>query len=477
MFALFRLHYVARNMHPRGNNPADAAVRALSEFDARNQVVQPRFDPPIQVPEIPPVAPSEPRRPGVTPVSLLLVLLLVYVIIKVQIVVVLVTMALLFATVIERPVSELEKKRIPRGLCILIVYAVILGTIVLGGILLAPTIAREVDIFRRDGPGQLAELQQSWRNSNLALLNGAGADGLGRVIKAIDNPPSLPQQTTVDLITGIVGGIAGAISVFVMAFYYLLEKQWIRRLAILQIHPSARERVNRVWDDVEAQVGRWMRGQIVLCLVIGVVSTIGYGLMGVRFWPILGVIAGITEAIPIAGPWLGGALAVTIALTDSWQKALIAAAFVAVLQACENWILVPRVMRGAVGLTPLTVFLAILAGSQFMSVLGAFLAIPVAAVVQVIVGDYFKARRAANRIPPRQDIGWRWMREQVQREIFDEDDEKHAEEAPRAMEQTAPSHRNRWVSSALTKVGPRETKPAEEESPADKEGGFTPAPK
>src|SRR5262249_24887449 len=145
---------------------------------------------------------------------------------------------------------------------------------------------------------------------------------------------------------------------------------------------------------------------------------IGYGVMGIRFWPLLGLFAGITEAIPIVGPWIGGIPAVVIALTQSWQKAVMVALFVVALQACGDWVLVPRVRRGAVGWSPLTVFVAILAGSEFMGVVGAFLAIPVAAVVQVIVGDYLRTRRAASRLPEPQPTGWRWMREQLQYDVF-----------------------------------------------------------
>ncbi|HEY7034165.1 MAG TPA: AI-2E family transporter [Thermomicrobiales bacterium] len=404
----------------------------------------------------PPVPPSAPRRTGLTPLNLFLVLLVAYVVLKVQLVLVLVLLALLFATVIERPVAELEKRRVPRGLSILAVYVAIIGTLVLAGFLIAPTISEEAHRFRTEAPQQLLELQNTWRTSSNDFLRGAGVRGLDRAIDAINNPPQLSEDTAMGLVTGIGGGVVGAVTVFVMAFYYLLEKQLLRRLILGQMTPATSTRVGRVWDDVEAQVGRWLRGQLILCFVIGTASLIGYGLMGVRFWPLLGIFAGITEAIPIVGPWIGGVPAVTIALTQSWQKAIMVALFVVVLQTCENWILVPRVMRGAVGLSPLTVFVAILAGSEFMSVVGAFLAIPVAAVVQVIVGDYLRSRRAANRLPASQPTGWRWMREQLQYEVF------HTESPPSGEISPAPSSTpsgttppSGWTSNALTRVGGR----------------------
>jgi predicted PurR-regulated permease PerM len=413
----------------------------------------------IEAPESapgPPVIPTGPRRSGLTPVNLLLVLLVAYVVLKVQLVLVLVLLALLFATIIERPVAELERRHVPRGLSILAVYVAILGTLVLAGFLLAPTIGDEAHHFRTEAPQQLLELQNEWRTSDNDFLRGAGVRGLDRAIDAINNPPKLSEDTAMGLITGIGGGIVGAITMFVMAFYYLLEKQLLRRLILGQMLPATSARVGRVWDDVEAQVGRWLRGQLILCTVIGTASLIGYGSMGIRFWPLLGLFAGITEAIPIVGPWIGGTPAVVIALTQSWQKAVMVALFVVVLQTCENWILVPRIMRGAVGLSPLTVFVAILAGSEFMSVVGAFLAIPVAAVVQVIVGDYLRSRRAANRLPEPQPTGWRWMREQLQYEVFHAEPPSASEVTPARRStpagETTPSG---WSSNALTRVGGR----------------------
>jgi hypothetical protein len=141
-----------------------------------------------------------------------------------------------------------------------------------------------------------------------------------------------------------------------------------------------------------------------------VTATIGYALIGVSFWPLLGLWAGVTEIIPILGPWLGGVPAVIIALTQGWQTAAVVVGFVVLLQLMENAILVPRVMRGAVGLTPLTVFIAILAGTEFAGVAGALLAIPVAAVIQVMLSHYTEARREAKLAGLSALPGWRWMR-------------------------------------------------------------------
>jgi predicted PurR-regulated permease PerM len=345
-----------------------------------------------------------------TPLSLLLVLIAAFVLMKIQLVVVLVLLAVLFATVIERPVMALHRRRVPRPLSILAVYVMIIGGIVLAGLLAAPLISNEAQRFRDEAPAQLRDLRAQWELGGNAALKGPGVNVLDRLLAEIDNPSSPSEDVTVGIVTGVGGGLIGLLSVFVMAFYYLTEKALLRRIIINQVKPGARDRVERVWDQVEAQVGRWLRGQLLLCFIIGSASFIGYGLMGVRFWPLLGLWAGITEIIPIIGPWLGGIPAVAIAATQSWDKAIMVIIFVVLLQFAENSILVPRVMRGAVGLTPLTVFVAILAGTQYLGVLGALLAIPIAAAIQVIVSEYFKSRRETYRAVEAVSPGWRWMR-------------------------------------------------------------------
>jgi predicted PurR-regulated permease PerM len=358
------------------------------------------------------------RRPGLTPLSLLIVLAIGYVLIQVQFVLVLVLLSLVFATVIQTPVDALERRHIPRPLAILLVYIGLIAALTSLFLFLSPVIQQQAAAFRTEAPASLAELQAAWRQSGFPLLSGPGAQLLGRAIAVIRDPGQLsgipvPQGAAIGLLTGLGGGVIGFVTVLIISFYYLMEKAWIRRLALLTTSPETRVRISRTWDEVEQKVGDWLRGQLTLCLVIGVMATVGYGILGVRFWPLLGLWAGLTEIVPILGPWLGGIPAVIIALTQGWEKALLVIGFIVLLQLTENAILVPRVMRGAVGLTPLTVFIAILVGTEFAGIAGALLAIPIAAAIQVLLSQYSEARREAKLAGLSALPGWRWMRGSV----------------------------------------------------------------
>jgi predicted PurR-regulated permease PerM len=363
-----------------------------------------------------PSMPHEPEhegRSGLTAVSLFMVLLVFWVMTQIEYVVIIALFGLLLGTILEGPVGRIQRKlHAPRPAAIFMVYAAIIGLLVLLVFLIIPVITDQADTFRTEIPDQLHQLQDEWRESSNQLLSGTGQQLLGRALEFLDNPDNNVNvspdtvQTVIPLISGVTGAVVGIVTTLVITFYYLMEKAFIRKLVIGQLDPRRQPRIDRIWQDVEDKVGGWMRGQLILCVIIGTVATIAYAILDIRFWPLLGLWAGITEIIPIVGPWIGGIPAVIVALTQGWEKAVLVGVVILCMQGLENWVLVPRVMRGAVGLSPLTVFIAILAGTQFMGVTGAILAIPIAAAIQVILTDYFAGRQLKRES---QQSGWRWM--------------------------------------------------------------------
>ncbi|MBW3633363.1 MAG: AI-2E family transporter [Chloroflexi bacterium] len=443
--------------------------------DARNPA-HPQRQAPSRPPtpatvELPAAPAASERRTGLTPVTLLLVLVVGYLLIQIQFVLVLVLLSLVFATVIQTPVDALERRHFPRPLAILLVYIGIIGAFTVLFVLLSPAIREQASAFREQAPQSLANLRDAWQTSGNAILAGPGQQLLSRGIAFIQSPATqaqgvnVPQGAALGLLTGLGGGIIGLLTVFVISFYYLMEKSWIRRIVLLDSPPETRIRVSRIWDAVEQKVGDWLRGQLTLCLVIGVTATIGYAVMGIQFWPLLGLWAGITEIIPILGPWLGGIPAVLIALTQGWEKGFLVIGFVVLLQLMENTILVPRIMRGAVGLTPLTVFIAILAGTEFAGIAGALLAIPIAAVIQVMVSHYTEARREAKLAGRSALPGWRWMRGSISPPAFTPMTPPDVgDDGGRGASLEAPNGAPGWSAEVLTRAAAKTQEPGSSES-------------
>lgn len=344
--------------------------------------------------------PLTPFRAMVLTLSVLFVLGLVWLVIQVRSIILLLILGILLSAAIEPLVNRLRRKGLSRGQGILAIYAGIFATLGIAGYLIVPEVYEQGRQLIANIPGYLEQFRQQTSTSSNGFLRTAGSRVVAQAIRLYENPSDAlrlqADQVTqaINVLTSIVGVLFTTISVMIVAFYWMTEKALIKRVLLGLFPLDRRDRAHHLWDQIEDKLGGWARGQLILMIVIGAISTVAYSpfVLDLEFWFLLGIFAGLTELIPFIGPVIGGALAVVVALTDSWQTALVVVLFVAVLQQVEGSVLVPRIMRGAVGLTPLTVFLALLVGGALGGPLGAVLAIPVAAAVQVVVQDLLEAR-------------------------------------------------------------------------------------
>jgi predicted PurR-regulated permease PerM len=155
---------------------------------------------------------------------------------------------------------------------------------------------------------------------------------------------------------------------------------------LLHIAPlKRRPDVELIWNDVEQTLGAYVRGQVILMAIIGIISFLGLWALSIPYALALGAIAGLMEVIPVLGPILGAIPAIMVAFTISPALALIVALFYLVVQQLEGNVLVPKVMQDNVGLNPLLVILTLTAGAALYGIVGAIVAIPLAGALQVFV--------------------------------------------------------------------------------------------
>ncbi len=343
------------------------------------------------------------RQTAINTAVVLGVLFGAWFIVQVRSTLVLLLIGILFAAAIEPIVNRLRRRGLSRGKSILVVYLGLFGLVGLVIFAVAPPLFNQGSELIDDVPNLLNDLRDEVRTSDRPFIRESGTrlidEALTTYWRFKARPPIEGEQAR-EFAVSIGGAVFAIATVFVVAFYWMTEKAILKRLFLGLFAIERRDRVHGLWDEIEARIGGWTRGQLLLCLVIGVLSTIAYWAIGLDFWLALGLIAGITEIIPFLGPILGGGAAVMVALTDSWQKALMVLIFAVALQQLEGAFLVPRVMRNAVGMTPLTVILAVLIGGSLAGILGAVLAIPVGAAAQVLVGEllYNRADDPDNRI-------------------------------------------------------------------------------
>ena len=172
----------------------------------------------------------------------------------------------------------------------------------------------------------------------------------------------------------------------------LLEKEKLEtRLASL--FGSKEERVKLLIVKIEEKLGAWLQGQLILSLVIGILSYIGLTLLNIPYALPLAMIAGIMEVIPVIGPIISALPAIFLALTISPFLSIAVAVMYLVIQQLENNLIVPQVMKRAVGLNPLIVILAIAIGSRLLGIAGALLAVPLAVVIQIIAAEIIEEKK------------------------------------------------------------------------------------
>jgi predicted PurR-regulated permease PerM len=202
--------------------------------------------------------------------------------------------------------------------------------------------------------------------------------------------PSAAQDTlglVANAVLGVIGGVFGLITVLVLAFYLLVDSTSLI-LVFLRLFPrEKRSQVNDACRRVTNKISAWLGGQLVLSGIIGSTAALGLFLMGVPFFWVLALIAAIGELIPIVGPILSAVPAVIVALSVEPALALAVILFFIAQQQLENHLLVPKIMQRQVGISPVFVIIALLIGGSLLGVIGAILAVPTAAILQVLLEE------------------------------------------------------------------------------------------
>lgn len=331
----------------------------------------------------------------------------------VQSVLILMIFAVILATAIEPLVLQLRAFGLRRGYSVLTIYVVLVFAIVAFLFLIAETVGIQLASLLADLPHLVAQLN----HLALALPPGLPRDAMISVLAQVS--PTVERDGLGALFTsGTISGLAFAtltvfetifaiVTVLVIAYFWIAERLMIRRLVAQAVRPDRREQILEIWQNVESKIGAWARGQLLLMLIVGTVQGVGYTVFGINFALLLAVWAGLAEMIPIIGPYLGAAPAILVALTQSPRQAAMVLGYTVILELIEANVLVPRVMQHAVGLTPLTVILALLAGAAIYGFVGALLAVPIAAAIQAVLVELATHPQAAPAAspPPRVEPG------------------------------------------------------------------------
>jgi predicted PurR-regulated permease PerM len=321
----------------------------------------------------------------------LAIILAVYFVYHIIDVLALVFVAIIFATALEPAVNWMSRNRIPRALSVLVMYLLVFLVLSLIIVLIAPPLINQITELAKLFPDYYGKLVSAF-----SYVSGTGQDQVAASMQQglQSLSANLAQATTslLSTVIGIFGGILQFIVLLTVAFYLVIEEDGITRF-IRSVTPSAYQPyVTQMMRRLKVKLGSWLRGQLLLMLIIGVLTYIGLVILGAKYALVLALWAGLTEIIPYIGPVIGAIPAVFLALSVSPLQALLIAILYVVVQQLENNIIVPIVMRRTVGLNPIITIIAIAIGAKLGGVVGAVISIPVAVSVGVFLSDFFEKR-------------------------------------------------------------------------------------
>jgi predicted PurR-regulated permease PerM len=335
---------------------------------------------------------------AIAALSVVLIVALVAFLHRIIAVVIVVGGAVFFAYLIY-PVVRRFSRRMPRWLAILCVYALVAVVLGLFVAVLGPKLGSETRSFVQDFPQIVQQAQDQALGANASIIGAIPVDEREAAIKVLDGMLATLQRNAGDITARaltIVLSLASIVTAFViipvLAFYILMDADRLR-IGFLRLIPAAyRAMTLSLLQDIDAVLGGFIRGQIIVGACIATLITIMLLLLGIKYALLIGVFAGVVNIIPYLGAIAGAVPAVLIALFThgvGWAL-LVVAGFVLVNQA-EGHIIAPLVVGQRVGLTPLMVVIAILTGAELGGILGMFIAVPLAGVIKAMVTRFAQA--------------------------------------------------------------------------------------
>jgi len=301
--------------------------------------------------------------------------------------------AIVFGTVIRPVVNWLHRRGLPPVAGVILVYFLLFIFIISFALLLFPLIADQFGKIAASVPGYYQSLRE-WLvgNPNQLILR------LGNFLPTVLPSLGATKQTGPQILATaeqVVGYVASSVNivftvtaVLLLAFYWTLYGTRTIQSLLMLVQSNRRESISELISAMETKLGFYIAGQAVLCLVIGVLALIVYLLVGLPNALVLALVAAVMEAVPMVGPFLGAIPAGVIALSISPSKLVWVILGSIVIQQAEGSLLAPRIMRKAVGVNPFVSLLSLFAFSSLFGIAGALMAIPMAAIIQLLLDRF-----------------------------------------------------------------------------------------
>lgn len=302
-------------------------------------------------------------------------------------IVMLLFIAVIIVAAIDPAVDSMQKKKIPRPIGTLIIYIILLSLVALSVSFLIPPMAKQLHEFSANFNQYYTGAESSLSNVG-DLLRARHIDiGIEKMANEIGNTVGSLPKNIFSTTIGVFSGALSFIVILSMAFYMSVEEDGIKKF-IVSITPAGhKDYAASLTSRIEDKIGRWVAGQLILMILIFILDYIGLSLIGMPYALVLAFIAGVLEAVPYVGPIASAIPGMIIGFLISPIKGFSAFLVYLIAQQFETNVIVPQIMKKALGLNPVATITAILIGFKLLGVLGAIIAVPMATAISIFIAD------------------------------------------------------------------------------------------
>lgn len=299
---------------------------------------------------------------------------------------ILLLISITLASALEPLVEMLLQWRIPRSVSVVAVYIVALAFVVLIGFLVTPPVIQQFqqvtnndflasEISNKIGPNSFL------REFNLTEIVSKNVQSLANQFNAL-------SENFFSRTLGVFNGFIEIVTVLVVSFYLLAEKNGMKNFVYTLAPKESQPKILHIVTRIQKKIGLWMIGQIIVSAIIFAITFIALTVLGIKYALVLAILSGFFELIPYIGPFVAAIPAIFFAFLQSPTLAVVVMIMYIVLSKIEGYVLVPKIMQKTVGVSPLVILLAILIGFKLAGIFGILLAVPVVAVIQVIIEEW-----------------------------------------------------------------------------------------
>jgi len=299
-------------------------------------------------------------------------------------------LALIISTAFDPAVGRLEKLKVPRILGTIIIFLVALTILAFVVYTILPITLLQLNSLFSNLSGLAEQFLGITSPTEITNFIDTDLSGITNVLLSGGVP-------FLQVLGKLLGGVAFAIAVLVLSFYLTISRDGVEKFLRAMLPENLENRVLKLYRRTRKKIGRWFQAQLVLSLIVGLSVLIGLWLLGVEQNLVLAVIAAVFELVPVVGPIFAGALAVAVVSGESLQLAFYVLLLFLGIQQIENQLLVPLIMKRAVGINPVIILVALLGGAQIAGVLGMLVAVPMAVFLQEVLNDWVEVKSSRTK--------------------------------------------------------------------------------